>query len=222
MMSRIVSFADAYCNRTVDTGTRCLEMLVEVANDRQEFQKTIKKLRGKSIALKWPVDHTLEICAAEDTILTQMDIEARKNLSFMGGDVLILGTMGHGKVFSWDRPVGGLSANGTLFTYHVGKNNYVIKASDSLEHLLHFGVEAEYFDAIRLIKTDKILPPKKKTTWRGCDPYQIEDTGGVMDCAGNYPRVTIVECAVKREPGTVRGDITDELFTAAKKEMLLL
>ncbi|AFK84011.1 B26 [miniopterid betaherpesvirus 1] len=123
--------------------------LVVAGGSLRELNRCVVDLRGCRTSLPWPPGFTLEVCGAEDTILTLRDIENWCAVPVMGGVVTIFGTIGDARSLSWDRRVVAISASGAVYCYQIGgERNYVFRVADNVNSLLKRGLNRDFYHVV--------------------------------------------------------------------------
>ncbi|AAM00677.1 tegument protein UL26 [Panine betaherpesvirus 2] len=169
--------------------------------------------RGRHLDLPYPEGYTLFVCEVEDTILTKRDMAYWKLLVVTEGQVRVIGTLGRLDMFSWDRSVVGVGGDGSVLCYEIGKENFVVRAADSLAQLLERGLLKSYFDDVERARQGQLRHGNRADLQRDANGRPISESAFYVNRALMRQRVT---------PRHRQQELTDAMFEAGNQPSALL
>lgn len=116
--------------------------------DAVKLHEAVREFRGKSFWLSRPDTYTLNVCSAEDTILTHQDLQAWRGVPGLMGEVNVFGTLGPNYAFCWDRWPVAVCGDSRVYAFHTGIRCNVLRVSDSLSSLISDGASPDYMLAV--------------------------------------------------------------------------
>lgn len=171
----------------------------------------MRRQRGRHLDLPYPRGYTLFVCDVEETILTPRDVEYWKLLVVTQGQLRVIGTIGLANLFSWDRSVAGVAADGSVLCYEISRENFVVRAADSLPQLLERGLLHSYFEDVERAAQGRLRHGNRSGLRRDADGQVIRESACYVSRALLRHRVT---------PG--KQEITDAMFEAGNVPSALL
>lgn len=174
----------ARCLREVSGGALDADVVERFARSNEDgvgLHAIIQELRGRSFWLNGPRSYTLNICCADETILTRDDIIAWAKVPELKGRVHVFGTLGPGRALTWDRWPVAIGGDGTVYTFHLDICALVLRVCGSLRELLCNGVSLDYIAAVdNLNKTGANVMTEADDIWLGSAVTELRDADAIL------------------------------------------